>query len=50
MSPPSCEARKVFVGCVPFVDEAASEPARPGIQVLVTAPDSEIDIIVVKLQ
>src|SRR5437762_13757285 len=50
MAPPACKARKVFAGCVPFVDETSCDPARPGIQVLVTAPDREIDIVVVKAQ
>ena len=50
VAPPAGQARQVEVVAVPLVDEAAADRAGAAVEVLVGAPDGEIDAPVVQLQ
>ncbi len=50
VAPPTAETRQRLVARVLFVDEATGDRSRSAVQVLVGAPDGEIDVPVVELQ
>src|SRR5262249_44092513 len=50
VSPPAGKARQVELMGVTLMHEASGQRARAGVQILVAAPDCEVDIAVVQIQ
>ena len=50
VAPPASQARQLRILSVPLEDEAAADAAGTAVEVLVAAPDGEIDIPVMEVQ